>query len=69
MGAKTMMTPQASAEAALKWLQFKSWVHDHSGKPTTYRRVEQGFDRYNDGGVKNYGSNVLTRYHQSEGKS
>lgn len=62
------MTPETSAEAALKWLQYKSWVHDDSGKPVTYKGVQQGFDSYNGGGVKNYGSNILDHYNQSWGK-
>ena len=62
------MTPQTSAEAALKWLQYKSWVHDDSGKPVTYKGVQQGFDSYNGGHIKGYGSNILNRYNQSWGK-
>ena len=57
-----------SQEAALKWLQYKSWVHDSSGKPTTYKGVRQGFDSYNGGGAKNYGKDILSRYNQSWGK-
>jgi len=62
------MTPETSAEAALKWLQYKSWKHDDSGKPVTYKGVQQGFDSYNGGGVKDYGSSILNRYNQSWGK-
>jgi hypothetical protein len=62
------MTPQTSAEAAPKWLQYKSWVHDDSGKPVTYKGVQRGFDSYNGGGVKNYGGDILNRYNQSWGK-
>lgn len=62
------MTPQTSAEAALKWLQYKSWKHDDSGKPVTYKGMQQGFDSYNGGGVRNYGSSVLNHYNQSWGK-
>jgi hypothetical protein len=62
------MTPAVSADAALKWLQYKSWVHDDAGKPVTYKGVQQGFDSYNGGGVKGYGSNILDHYNQSWGK-
>ena len=30
------MTPEISADAALKWLQFKARPRDHSGQPTAY---------------------------------
>jgi hypothetical protein len=62
-----VMTPEASAKAALKWLQYKSWIHDNSGNPVTYKGVRQGFDSYNGGGVENYGSNILNRYYLSWG--
>jgi len=57
------MTPETSARAALKWLQYKSWIHDNSGKPVTYKGVREGFDSYNGHHTENYGSNVLNRYY------
>src|SRR5258708_12808780 len=32
-----VMTPQTSADAALKWLQYKGSVHDSRGAATSYR--------------------------------
>jgi hypothetical protein len=55
------------ARAALDWLRYRSWVHDNSGNAVNYKGLQGGFDAYNGGGVKNYGSNVLSRYYQSWG--
>ena len=41
------MTPQISAEAALKWLQYKGWVHDGTGKAVRYRGDDGALQRYN----------------------
>ncbi len=40
------MTPQISAEAALKWLQYKGWVHDETGKAARDRGDEGASQRY-----------------------
>jgi len=32
-----IMTPETSAEAALKWLRYKGFLHDAKGKETTYK--------------------------------
>ena len=42
-----LMTPQSSADAALKWLQYKGWVHDSTGKPTRYRGDALALRGYN----------------------
>jgi hypothetical protein len=41
------MTPQTSADAALKWLQYKGWVHDDTGKALRYRGDYRALRRYN----------------------
>jgi hypothetical protein len=41
------MTPQASADAALKWLQCKGTQHDANGKPIRYRGHYEAFRLYN----------------------
>ena len=43
------MTPQTSADAALKWLQYKGTVHDANGRPVSYRGHYTAFQRYNVG--------------------
>jgi hypothetical protein len=41
------MTPQTSAEAALKWFLYKSQIHDDKGKVTGYRNRYDSMKRYN----------------------
>ena len=42
-----LMTPQISADAALKWLQYKGWVHDGRGRAVRYRGDDGALQRYN----------------------
>jgi len=41
------MTPQASAEAALKWLQYKGTVHRSDGSAASYRGAYEALRNYN----------------------
>ncbi|HEY5411647.1 MAG TPA: hypothetical protein VIJ94_13075 [Caulobacteraceae bacterium] len=41
------MTPQTSAGAALKWLQYKGWLRDGTGKAYRYLGDESALQRYN----------------------
>ena len=41
------MTPQASADAALRWLQYKGTEHDASGRPVRYRGHYDALRAYN----------------------
>lgn len=41
------MTPQASAEAALKWLQYKGTEHDAKGNAVRYRGHYEALKKYN----------------------
>jgi hypothetical protein len=41
------MTPQTSAEAALKWLQYKGTEHDASGNAVRYRGHYEALKKYN----------------------
>jgi hypothetical protein len=41
------MTPQISVEAALKWLEFKGYFRDGTGKPGTWIGFEGSLQRYN----------------------
>jgi hypothetical protein len=41
------MTPQTSADAALKWLRYKGTVHDGRGNPVTYLGHHRALERYN----------------------
>jgi hypothetical protein len=43
------MTPQTSADAALKWLQYKGSIHDANGRPVRYRGHYDAFQLYNAG--------------------
>jgi hypothetical protein len=42
-----VMTPQTSADAALKWLQLKGWHHDADRQPDRYRGDAQALRDYN----------------------
>ena len=44
-----IMTPQTSADAALKWLQYRGSIHDKSGKPVSYQGHYRALERYNVG--------------------
>lgn len=41
------MTPQISADAALKWLQYRGTMHDARGNPVTYMGRHRALERYN----------------------
>ena len=41
------MTPVASADAALKWLEFRGHFHDKSGLPGPWIGFERALQRYN----------------------
>lgn len=48
------MAPPTSADAALKWLQYKGTIHDANGRPTRYLGHCDALRRYNAaGGVVN----------------
>ena len=40
------MTPAISADAALKWLQYKGWRHDAAGKAVQYLGDDVALQRY-----------------------
>lgn len=42
-----VMTPQTSADAALKWLQYKGWHHDLTGERDHYRGDDRALWGYN----------------------
>ena len=41
-----VMTPTISADAALKWLQYKGWHHNDSGKADHYWGDDEALQRY-----------------------
>jgi hypothetical protein len=48
------MTPQTSADAALKWLQHRGTIHDARGNPVTYVGHHRALELYNaEKGMKN----------------
>lgn len=69
------MTPQTSADAALKWLQYKGSVHDASGAVTSYRgnrTALMGYNGRNDlmDGIpfkQHYADSILNRARDSYG--
>jgi hypothetical protein len=69
------MTPHTSADAALKWLQYKGSVHDASGAVTSYRgnrAALMGYNGRNDlvGGIpfkQHYADAILNRAQDSYG--
>lgn len=69
------MTPQTSADAALKWLQYKGSVHDASGAVTSYRGNRAALMGYNGrtdlmGGIpfrQHYADSILNRARDSYG--
>jgi hypothetical protein len=69
------MTPQTSADAALKWLQYKGTRHDSRGRPESYRGHYEALRGYNGSkrivhgvsGDENYANSVMNNARVSYG--